>query len=378
MQKKILTLVATLAAIAFAQQSADPAASIFVPEANANTAAAAPQTADPSTTDSSAKAVSKDTTKAAPVDSTKLFTADTTKGVIANAAQADSAKAAAIAKADTTKATAVADTAKKDTAKVDSVPAKPKPRGKMTVADYNAKQKARLDSINAINFNHGISVAGALYQDKRYGSIDDGFKWSGGMGIYYSYRRYLLSVLGLQGRAGFIYRYGRFDATENDYHGKLKSGNKYDLTRDVHLTYDNFAFDIPLTFKVGGHIEATTFLYAAFTFGVTKPLCEFTYSKTTVDLKDPSKELEANLKVLGQEGDAVFPLTESKEINKAFFMDDWETNGWVGVGIDGKYLSAEAQVLVASGSSTYNNHRYHHLFRAAEPTMRFFVTFSMR
>ena len=68
---------------------------------------------------------------------------------------------------------------------------------------------------------------------------------------------------------------------------------------------------------------------------------------------------------------------EYEKVKEPFYMDDWETNGWVGVGIDGKYLSAEFQVLVASGS-TKDNHRYYHLFHDTNPTWRVMVDFSMR
>ena len=160
-------------------------------------------------------------------------------------------------------------------------------------------------------------------------------------------------------------------------HGELTSGHKYDLNQHMQLSYNNFAFDLPLTVKFGGHIEHTTFIYMSLTFGITKSLYEDMTSRYTLDIKDPSKELEEEIAILEKEGKATYPLTETHEIEKPFYMDDWETNGWVGVGIDGKYVSIGADFLVAAGS-TKDNHRYYHMFQKDFPSFRVMIDFSLR
>ena len=59
-------------------------------------------------------------------------------------------------------------------------------------------------------------------------------------------------------------------------------------------------------------------------------------------------------------------------------MDDWETNGWIGLGIDGKYASVQAQFLLANGTSDYENHRYYGFSFDRAPTFRIFFDFSLR
>ena len=279
-------------------------------------------------------------------------------------------------------AESVAATAPESEQKQDSeVSSEPKkPRGKIFVADYFARKEAERDSIIAVNYRHGVTFAGARYNESYFGDYHEEPKWSGGLGFYYFYRRYFIDVIGLQGRFGVIYRYGRYNFDRSESSGKLKSGNSYALTRDVELTYNNLSFDLPLTFKVGFHIEPTTFLFFSGTFGVTKPMFEKVYIKSllSIDKSKLTKSEKSDIETLERAGLSGFPLYESKDIEKNFFMDDWETNGWLGLGIDGKYLSAAFEVQVASGASTDDNHRYHHLFHDSEFTWRFMVDFSMR
>ena len=251
-----------------------------------------------------------------------------------------------------------------------------KPRGKLTYEEYNQKRIAKQDSILAQTYHHGVTIMGANTHDKRYGDLDEGFVWSGGTGVYYFYRLYVLSIMSFQGRLGAIYRYGRFDFDE-DAGTKTLHGKKVDLTRNTEITYRNAAVDIPLEFKIGGHIEPTTFLYLGLTFGVTKSIYEQSTVVKTLDASSSDKAVQKDLEYLSSIGLSDYPLTKYEKVKEPFYMDDWETNGWVGVGIDGKYLSAEFQVLVASGS-TKDNHRYYHLFHDTNPTWRVMVDFSMR
>lgn len=353
-----LASIVLAATFSFAQEATEPAPSIFIPEPN--------QVAQP------ADSTADTTAQATPVDSTALpavIPEDSSMLAKKNPAP-DTAKV---------EPKVVQEVAKVDSAQTDSAALPPKRRGKIYVADYKARQKATHDSILAVNFRHGITIQGARYFDKRYGkAIDAESNWGGGAGIYYSYRRYFVDVIGIQARAGLIYRYARFDEVMDEDQGKLQSGLTYDLSRSVELTYDNFAFDVPLTFKIGKFIEPTTFLHFNLTFGITKPLFEYVYSENKLFFNNPSPELSKTLDILDKEGKNPYPVKEQHEIDKTFFMDDWETNGWVGVGIDGKYASITAQALVASGSTTMSNHRYYNIFRANAPTWRIMVDLSLR
>ncbi len=341
MTRNFLMFVALAGTLAFAQQANQQPAATQPPKAE--TAAAAKTEAK-----TEAKTDAKTEAK---TDAAKPATADT-------------AKKAEAAKPETKPAAAPADTTKK------------KIRGKMTYQDYQAKVRQEADSILSVNYHHGISIAGARLDDKSYGDLVRDADWGGSLGIYYFYR-YYFSNIAFQGRAGIIYRYANFKDDEDVKHGQLTSGHIYDLNQHMQLSYNNFAFDMPLTVKFGGHVEPTTFLYLSLTFGITKSLYENMESKYTLSIKPTSKDIEKDLEVLAKEGKAIYPLEESHEIEKPFFMDDWETNGWVGVGIDGKYVSIECQALVAAGS-TKDNHRYYRIFQKDSPSFRVMIDFSLR
>lgn len=252
-----------------------------------------------------------------------------------------------------------------------------KPRGKITYAEYEQKQKEKQDSIVSVNLHHGVTLMGASTNDTRYGDLDEGFVWSGGMGLYYFYRHDFLTTMVLQGRFGVLYRYGRFNYDEDAGSKTLSNGKKLDLTCNTEVTYRNISLDLPLEIKFGGHIEPTTFLFVGFTLGITKPMGEQTAIVKTLEASSSDKAVAKDLEYLAEKGLSPYPLEKREKIKEPFYMDDWETNGWIGAGIDGKYVSAELQFLLASGS-TVDNHRYHHLFYDTNPTWRVMVDFSMR
>jgi hypothetical protein len=251
-------------------------------------------------------------------------------------------------------------------------------RNKISYSDYQARVSHKADSILAANYHHGISIVPARYQDKTYGKVARGADWGGGFGLYYFYRHYFYNYFSAQAHAGFIYRYASFKEDSNTGKGKFQNGESYELNRHLDLSYHNFALDFPITAKFGTHIEPTTFVFASLTFGLTKPLYEHMYADYTLDFNDPPKELAHDLELIGDAGKNPFPMEEIHEINKPFFMDDWETNGWIGLGIDGKYASVQAQFLLASGSSDYENHRYYGFSFDRAPTFRIFFDFSLR
>lgn len=249
---------------------------------------------------------------------------------------------------------------------------------KISYSEYQARVSHKADSVLAANYHHGISIVPARYQDKSYGKVARNADWGGGFGMYYFYRHYFYNFLSAQAHAGFIYRYASFKKDSFAGKGKFRNGESYELNRHLDLSYHNFALDLPLTAKFGTHVEPTTFIFASLTFGLTKPLYEHMESEYTLDFDDPSKELAHDLELIDDAGRNPFPMIETHEVNKPFFMDDWETSGWIGLGIDGKYASVQAQFLLANGTSDYDNHRYYGFSFDRAPTFRIFFDFSLR
>jgi hypothetical protein len=94
-------------------------------------------------------------------------------------------------------------------------------------------------------------------------------------------------------------------------------------------------------------------------------------------LKTDSKELKSDLNTLKAAGQNPFPLYESHQTNKFFYMDDWETSGWIGLGVENRLVSFEFQVY-GLGGATSANHRYYHLGHDSNFTWRLFLDFSLR
>lgn len=338
--RKILTFSSVFAVLGFAQGSPEP------PPDDWDTDSAV-QAADTTT------AVA-DSTK--PVDTTKVAEPPT-----------DTAKVA----------TAPADTAKADTAAVDSAAPK-KPRNKITYADYQ-KKVIKAAKKRSKTLHHGLSLVSANYHDKNYWHTDHDAVWGMGMGMYYFYRHYIGNYLGVQGRLGALYRYSRwtFDVGEQD--GKLSSGEEYTLVHSLDRKYYNISADLPLTAKFGHHIKGTTtFIFSSLTFGLTKPIYEMTDTENWLDIKTSDKNLKADLDLINNAGQNPFPLYESHQTNKFFYMDDWETSGWIGLGIESRLISFEFQVFALGGASQNANHRYYHIGHDSHPTWRMFLDFSIK
>ena len=245
-----------------------------------------------------------------------------------------------------------------------------------TYSEYLKDQQDKKAKALAENYHHGVTLLVSRFNDTEYGNLKDNFTWGMGAGVYYFYRYYFLQCMALQPRFGIIYRYGRFNA--NDKESKtLKNGKDVDLTTDVEITYDNIALDIPFTLKIGTNVEPTTFIYLGATFGITKPLIEQASYTKIWDVSSSNKKTQSDIDYLKSEDLDVFPLKERHEINEPFFMDDWEFSGWGGVGIDGKYASLSADILIIS-KSLKNNHVYERKIDGSWPTIRIMVDFSMR
>ena len=331
---KILAIGSVVTAVSFAQEPATP----------------------PQTDSTSANSVNKDTSI--------IYT------VVKDSAIADS-----MAKDSVAKDTVVKDTIAADTAIADTTPKKP--RNKITFAEYQAKVNAKAKK-GSKTLHHGLSVVSTDYHDKRYGVMDHDADWGSGIGLYYFYRRYFGNYFGMQGRIGALYRYSRWNFDISEESGKLSTGEKYTLVHNVDRKYHNFALDMPLTGKLGYHIKGTTtFLFTSITLGLTKPLVEMVDTENRLYLNTSSKSLKNDLQVLKNEGKNPFPLYESHQTKEPFYMDDWETNSWIGLGIENRLVSFEFQVF-GIGASTKDNHRYHHLGHDSDFTWRIFLDFSIR
>lgn len=346
--RKILTISSVLAVLGFAQGSPEPPPDDWDTTTDSTTTANQPQTA----------AVQDSTVKAA--DTSAAVVADSTK-------PADTAKVAA----------APADSAKADTTAADSAAPK-KPRNKITYADYQ-KRVIKAAKKRSRTLHHGLSLVSANYHDKNYWHTNHDADWGMGMGMYYFYRRYIGNYLGFQGRLGALYRYSRwsFDVGKED--GLLSSGEEYTLVHSLDRKYYNFSADMPLTGKVGYHVKGTTtFLFASLTFGLTKPIYEMTDTENWIDIKTNDKKFKADLDLIDKAGQSPFPLYESHQTNKFFYMDDWETSGWIGLGIESRLVSFEVQMFAFGGASQNANHRYYHIGHDSNPTWRMFLDFSIK
>lgn len=245
-----------------------------------------------------------------------------------------------------------------------------------TYSEYLKDLQDKKTKALADNYHHGVTLQVSRLNDTEYGKMKDNFTWGMGAGVYYFYRYYFLNCLAIQPRFGLIYRYGRFNSEDKESK-TLKNGEKIDLTSDVEITYDNLALNIPFTLKIGTNVEPTTFIYLGGTFDVTKPLLEQASYTKTWDVSSSNKKTQDDIEFLKSEGLDEFPLKERHEIDEPFFMEDWEFSGWAGLGIDGKFASLSAEMLIIS-KSLKNNHVYERKIDGSWPTIRVMVDFSMR
>ena len=305
---------------------------------------------------------------AAATDTTAISTDSTTA-----TAEADSVKPAAPAKVATKKTNNVA---KADTATADTASPK-KMRNKITYADYQEKV-TRSAKKRSKTMHHGLSLMSATYNDKNYWHMDQDAVWGMGMGMYYFYRHYFGNYLGIQGRIGALYRYSRWTFDVDEQEGKLSTGEKYTLTHELDRKYYNFSADMPLTGKFGYHIKGTTtFLYTSLTFGLTKPIYELTDTENRLYMSTSNKSLKEDLALFESAGVTPFPAYESHQTNKFFYMDDWETNSWIGLGIESRLVSFEIQMFAFGGATQNANHRFYNIGQGT-PTWRMFLDFSIR
>ena len=317
-------------------------------------------------TDSAAAAQAKQDSIAtvAANDSTAVSTDSTV-----TTAKADSAKPAAPAKVVAKEPNKVANAG--DTA------SPKKMRNKITYADYQEKV-TRSAKKRSKTMHHGLSLMSANYNDKNYWHMDQDAVWGMGMGLYYFYRHYFGNYLGIQGRIGALYRYSRWTFDANEQEGKLSTGEKYTLTHELDRKYYNFSADMPLTGKFGYHIKGTTtFLYTSLTFGLTKPIYELTDTENRLYMSTSNKKLKEDLALFENAGVTPFPAYESHQTNKFFYMDDWETNSWIGLGIESRLVSFEVQMFAFGGATQNANHRFYNIGQGT-PTWRMFLDFSIR
>ena len=287
------------------------------------------------------------------------------------AVSADSS--ATIAEADSAKP---AETAKADTAATDTAGTK-KMRNKISYAEYQEKVNRSIKK-RSKTMHHGLSLMSANYNDKNYWHMDQDAVWGMGMGMYYFYRHYFGNYLGIQGRIGALYRYSRwtFDADKQD--GKLSTGEKYTLTHELDRKYYNFSADMPLTGKFGYHVKGTTtFLYTSLTLGLTKPIYELTDTENRLYLSTKDSKLKKDISLIESSYANPFPVYESHQTNKFFYMDDWETNSWIGLGIESRLISFEIQMFAFGGATQNANHRFYNIGQGT-PTWRMFLDFSIR
>lgn len=248
-------------------------------------------------------------------------------------------------------------------------------RKKKTFADYDSVQRAINDSIASITCHLGLTTSFGKIHDKRLGELDVNNKWGENFGLYMFYRWYPASVVSIQGRLGFLYRYSRF--SKNTIYSDAFSAydNQYDVKKHLSVNYMNFAVDAPLSVKLGGHLDRTTFAFLSVAGGVTKNVYEQIKSYTSVAIYNPDEQLKEDLQILEKKGK--YPKEKYHTEKGNFDVDDWEVNSWIGAGLDTKYLSLEYQLLLASGS-TADNHRYHPINHSGFPTWRIMVDFSLR
>ena len=353
--RKILTTCSLFAAIGFAQETAQ-------------------NTEQASQDSTAAEALDWDSTPTS-VDSNAMATPATNDSVAAEEWPADS-----VTVADSTSI----DSAATDSAQVaDSTAAEPadtawvKPRNKITYAEYQARIKATAKK-RSRTLHHGLTIMDANFQDKRYGHMEEDADWGSGMGLYYFYRRYFGHYVGFQGRLGAIYRYSRWNFDKNHITGKTSDGTPYDMVHNIDRKYHNFAADLPLTLKLGHHIKQTTaFIFMSVTLDVTKPIYEMVDTENRLYLESFGDASEEELERITKYGDNPFPLYESHQTNRSFGIKDWETSGWLGLGIESRLISVEFQVY-GIGGATSDNHRYHHIGHDSNFSWRLLLDFSIR
>lgn len=342
--QKLLTIASLAAVAVFAQaQPADSASAAI---------------------DSSQTAVSDQTSVPADSATSNATTSDTTAAVQDSIAT-DSTVAAA------------PDSLNTDSTAADSAAPK-KPRNKITYEEYQAKVK-RTAKKRSRTLHHGLSLVTASYNDKSYGHMHYDVDWGTGLGMYYFYRRYFGNYLGIQGRAGALYRYSRWNFDYSSTDGKTDAGEKYTLTHNIDRKYHNFALDMPLTGKFGYHVKGTTtYLFTGITLGLTKPIYEMVDTENRLYLHTKDKNLKKELELIDAEGKNPFPVYESHQTKRFFYMDDWETNSWIALGIENRLVSIEFQMFMIGATSQNTNHRYNHIGHDSHPTWRVFLDFSIR
>ncbi len=310
---------------------------------------------------------------AAANDSTAVSADSTTSTTVT--AEADSVKADSVKPAAPAKVAAPAK-AKADTTAADTAGSK-KMRNKITYADYQEKV-LRSAKKRSKTMHHGLSLMSATYNDKNYWHMDHDANWGMGMGMYYFYRHYFGNYFGVQGRLGALYRYSRWTFDVDEQEGKLSTGEKYTLRHELDRKYYNFSADMPLTGKFGYHIKGTTtFLYTSLTLGLTKPIYELTDTENRLYMSTKDKKLKEDLALFESAGATPFPAYESHQTNKFFYMDDWETNSWIGLGVESRLVSFEIQMFAFGGATQNANHRFHNIGQGS-PTWRMFLDFSIR
>ena len=135
---------------------------------------------------------------------------------------------------------------------------------------------------------------------------------------------------------------------------------------------------MPLTGKLGYHIKGTTtFLYTGVTLGLTKPIYELVDTENSLYFSTNDKSLKDDLDLINKVENNPFPLQESHQTHRSFFMDDWETNSWIGLGIESRLVSFEIQMFAFGGATQNANHRYHNIGQGS-PSWRMFLDFSIR
>ena len=329
--RKILTLSGILAVLGFAQGSPEPPPQSTDDWDNWTEASASPDTASQVQAAVPDSAVKDSSVAQAVVDSVKT---------------ADTAKVAEVSKDSVQVVPEPADTV-----------VRKKPRNKITYEEYQARNM-RAAKKRSRTLHHGLSIAGATYHDKNYWHMDHEANWGTGVGMYYFYRR-------------------TFDVSEKNE--KLSSGEEYTLVHNLDRKYFNFSADMPLTGKYGYHVKGTaTYIFTSLTLGLTKPIYEMTDTENRLYLKTKDDKLKADLELINSVGQNPFPVYESHQTNKFFYMDDWETSGWIGLGIENRLVSFEFQMFALGGASQNANHRYYHIGCGSSPTWRLFLDFSIR
>lgn len=248
-----------------------------------------------------------------------------------------------------------------------------KKRDKITFAEQDPIFRKKQDSILSVTLHHGVSVDFGRVYDKRIGNFANDVDWGTNLGFYYFYRDYIGSHVGYQGRFGVLYRYSRFE-DQFDYGTALFEETNFDLVREQSTNYQNISIDVPLTLKFGGFVDRTSFLFVSITAGVTKSVYERITRSNTVLFKEPSAELSEKLEILTDLN--LYPYTESHSTKEAFNADDWESNSWIGTGLDTKYVGINLQFLIAA-NSTSSNHRFKNIFHKSVPTWRLMIDFGL-